>query len=174
MLSALRFVGIVNAAIWLGSAVFLTFVVGPAVFSPTMLELLSRYHAGRVAQILLGRYFILQHVCGALAVLHLVADWLYAGRNPRRFGLWLLAILVGLGLVGGFWFQPKMKELSTIKYAPTATPAQQEAAGKSFGMWHGVSQAMNLVMLGGVLVYFWRLVKTEVPAKFGRTSRLHS
>ncbi len=174
MLSALRFVGIVNAAIWLGSAVFLTFVVGPAVFSPTMLELLSRYHAGRVAQILLGRYFILLHLCSAIAVMHLVADWLYAGRNPRRFGLWLLAILVGLGLVGGFWFQPKLKELSNIRYATTSTPAQQEAATKSFGMWHGISQVVNVMMLGGVLVYFWRLVNTEVPAKFGRTPRLHS
>ncbi len=172
VLSTLRFFGIVNAAIWLGAAVFLTFVAGPAIFSPAMLEVLPRYHAGRVAQILLGRYFILQHICGAVAVLHLVAEWLYAGRNPRRFGLWLLVVLVGLGLLGGFWLQPKMKDLHTVKYAANATPVQREAAGKSFGLWHGISQTMNLLMLGGVLVYFWRTVNASVPTRIGRNARL--
>jgi Domain of unknown function (DUF4149) len=156
VLALLRFVGLVNAAVWLGAAVFLTFAAGPAMFSPEMADLLPRYHAGRVAQILLGRYFIFQYVCGGLAVLHLVAERIYAGRSPGRFGVLLLSLLVALGLAGGIWLQPKMRYLHAVKYAPNTTPAQKEAAAKSFGVWHGVSQSANLLMLGGVLVYFWR------------------
>lgn len=171
MLSVLRFAGIVNAAIWLGAAVFLTFVAGPALFSTEVLELLPRYHAGRVAQVLLGRYFIFQQVCGGLAVLHLLAEWLYAGRNPRRFGLSLLAVLVGLGLAGGLGLQPRMKQLHSVKYAASATPVQRAAAGKSFRLWHGVSQATNLLLLGGVLLYFWRTVNAAIPTRIGGNLR---
>ena len=156
MFVLLRFVGLVNAAVWLGSAVFLTFAAGPAVFSPQMAEVLPRYHAGRVAQILLSRYFILQYVCSGIAVLHLLAEWLYAGRKPGRFDVTLVSVLLGCALLGGIWLQPKMKQLHVVKYATNTSLVQKEAATRSFGLWHGVSQSFNLVLLGGILAYFWR------------------
>ena len=42
MINALRFIGIVNAAIWLGAAVFATLGAGPAFFSEAVLRLVGR------------------------------------------------------------------------------------------------------------------------------------
>lgn len=171
MLAALRFLGIVNASVWFGSAIFLTFAAGPAFFSPEMLELMPRYHAGRVAQVVLGRYFVLQAVCAAVAVAHLVLGWLYAGKHPGRSGAGLLTGLVALGLAGGLWLQPKLKELHAVKYATNTTPAQKAEAGKSFGAWHGVSQGMNLLLTAGVLLYLWRTVETPAAPRMDKLRR---
>ena len=171
MPAVLRFVGIVNAAVWFGAAIFLTFAAGPAFFSAEMLDLLPRYHAGRAAQIVLARYFILQQVCGGIAVAHLLLEWLYAGRQPGRFGLWLLSLMVAVGLAGGLWLQPKLKHLHAVKYAPDTTTAQKAEAGKAFGAWHGVSQTANLLLTAGVLLYFWRTVNASAVPRLAKIAR---
>src|ERR1039457_449261 len=68
----LRFVGILNAAVWFGGAVFFTFWSGRAPFSPEMKALLGPqnypYFSGAIAQILIARYFNLQFTCSIIAV----------------------------------------------------------------------------------------------------------
>ena len=68
MIGFLRFVGLMNAAVWFGAAIFFTFGIGAAAFSPEMKELLgpknSPYFSGAIAQILIARYFHLQLLCG--------------------------------------------------------------------------------------------------------------
>ena len=147
----------VNAAIWLGAAVFVTLFAGPAFFSDEMLTALKyRFYAGEAAQIIISRYFILHYICGVLAVLHLVVEWLYLGRHLTRFTTGLLAFLVGLTLFGGVWMQPKMRQLHHTMYLGE-TQAEQDDATKTFRAWHGASQAANLFVTIGLLVYFWRL-----------------
>jgi hypothetical protein len=169
MFPFLRFVGPVNAAVWLGSAIFLTFAAGPAFFSPEMLSVMPRYHAGRAAQIVLSRYFNLQLVCASIAVVHLAAAWFYAGRAPARWNRILPGVLLGLVLVGGLWMQPKLRDLHAVMYAPNTTEPQKEAAKRSFGMWHGVSQSANLLLTIGVLLYFWQVAN---PNPNGRPHKL--
>lgn len=171
MLSFLRFIGALNIAVWLGSAIFLTFAAGPTFFSPEMLSVMPRYHAGRAAQIVLSRYFTLQLVCAAIAVLQLAAAWFYAGRAPSRWQSGLLATLLGLTLLGGFWMQPKLKGLHTVMYAPNTTEAEKAEAKRHFGMWHGVSQSANLLLTIGVVLYFWQLQRAgDRPHKLGLSS----
>jgi len=168
MLGLLRFIGTVNAAIWLGAAIFLTFAAGPAFFSGEMLQVMPRYHAGRAAQIVLERYFNLQLVCSLIAVAHLAAEWFYAGRAPARVQRLLLGGIVGLTLLGGWWMQPKLKSLHAIMYAPNTTEVQKAAAKRRFGMWHGVSQTANLLLTAGALVYFWQTTNaTNRATKLG-------
>jgi hypothetical protein len=161
----LRFVGIVNAAIWFGTAIFFTVSVAPAFFSPEMKRLLPAHH-GAAAQIVLERYFIMQHICGAIALVHLLAEWLYTGKALERFSVWVVIAIFSLGLVGGLWLQPRLKELYVAKYYG-ASEQQKEAAGRSFGFWHGISQGMNLLMTAGIFIYFWRVAN---PGPNGRST----
>ncbi len=156
-----------NAAIWLGSAIFFTFGVAPAVFySPEMKELFGtvfREYAGAVAQVLLHYFFRVQYVCASIAVVHLLADWLYTRRPVERLRIHVLGWVIFLVLAGGLFLQPHLQQLHRTRSSVTSTPAQKEQAATSFGRWHGVSQVANLVMMAGLLGYFWRLVNPASP-----------
>ena len=180
MIGFLRFVGLMNAAVWFGAAIFFTFGVGAAPFSPEMKELLrplgplnSPYFPGAIAQILVKRYFHLQLACGVVALLHVLAEWIYFGRTPPKRWLGLLIALIMAGLVGGYWMQPKMKELHKIKYGVgvKSSQAERDAADHSFRAWHGAAQGMNLLMLAGLGLYLWRVANPDDPARFVSTTK---
>ncbi len=170
MLSFLRFFGVTVAAVWFGSAVFFTFFAGPAFFSDEMKKLFPPPYNGAVAELVVARYFVLHYLCGLLALAHLGVEWMYLGKVPARLTVWLVGGVLGLSLIGGLWLQPKLKDLQQIKYADqyrrVATPQQREAAAKSFGLWHGVSSTMNLVMLAALWLYLARGVNTGESPRF--------
>jgi len=159
-----------NAAVWFGATVFFTVGAGPAAFSQDMRSLLGEayypYFSGAIAQIVIARYFHLQLACGLVALLHALAEWLYLGKRLRRFGLGLLMGLFALALVGGFWMQPKIKELHAARYAVNQPAAAREAKAKSLRLWHGAAQMVNLVMLAGLAVYVWRVAHPVSPTRF--------
>lgn len=173
MTAFLRFVGILNAAVWFGGAVFFTLAAGPAVFSTDMLNNFggvdnpaARYYAGLVAQVMITRYFHVQLWCAGIAGLHLLADWLYTGKRIQGLILYLLGGLLAAGLVGGLILQPRLKELHAIKYnAKTADNVRAEAA-KSFSFWHGISQTLNLAVLCGMAFYLWHTANPSDPLRF--------
>jgi hypothetical protein len=166
----LRFIGILNAALWLGGAVFFTFGVGQVPFSNAMRELLTEanypYFSGAIAQLLIGKYFALHILCGSLGLAHLGAEWLYLGRPARRSTMILLLCLFGFGLLGRFWLQPKMEVLHRQKYAPNLTQTVRDRAAKSLRIWHAVAQGANLVVLGSLCVYVWRANNPPDPTRF--------
>lgn len=157
MPTALRFIGIINAAIWFGAAIFFTFGVGPAFFTPEMTSLLGRPRAGAAAQLVIERFFILQHTCAIIAILHLLAEWLYMGRPLERLTLGVVIGAFCLGLVGGAWIAPKLKQLHLVKYSQNSTSEMREGAAKSFGAWHGVSQMANLLLMVAILGHLWKM-----------------
>jgi hypothetical protein len=174
----LRFVGLLNAAIWLGAAVFFTFGAGPAVFSEDMKALLGPknypYFSGAIAQVLIARFFTVQLVCGAIAAVHLSVEWLYLGRPMRGFTGYLLIGLLVLGLAGDLGMQPKIKRLHTAKYAMNATPQSRATAARSLAIWHGVAQGVNLFILGGLVVYLWRVANPSDAPRFVPAVKLRS
>lgn len=163
----LRFIGVLNAAVWLGAAVFFTFAVGPAFFSDQSKEVFKGWYfvwPGVMLQFVIARYFYLQQICGVIALVHLVAEWFYLGRALQRLNVVILSGLLLFGFVGGFWIQPKLHALHLVRYSlneqyhTVAIPdAERIEAGKAFRTWHGVSQVMNLVALAGLVIYFWRV-----------------
>ena len=159
-----------NAAVWFGAAIFFTFGIGAAPFSPEMKELLgpknAPYFSGAIAQIFIARYFHLQLACGLVALLHLLAEWIYFGRTPQQASVGLLIILVMIGLVGGYWIQPRLKELHRTKYLVKTTQAQHDASEHSFRVWHGASQGLNLLMLAGLGLYLWRVANPCDSTRF--------
>ncbi len=166
MIRLLHVVGILNAAIWFGAAVFFTFGVGPAFFSKDMLTLLGRPHAGAAAQVVLERYFLLHLICAVVALAHLITEAVYLGRPLWR---WTLALLVGillLNCVGAYGLQPKLRALHRTMHGVGTPPQMRAVAGQSFGLWHGVSQGFNLAVVAGVLVHLLRV--TQPPEDPGR------
>ncbi|PYL00128.1 MAG: hypothetical protein DME18_07840 [Verrucomicrobia bacterium] len=161
MIGFLRFIGVANAAVWFGASIFFTFSVGPAMFSKEMRDILGSDafagYSGRIAMVILERYFCLHLTCGIIALVHLVAEWLYMGKPLQRLTLWLLLGIFALGLVGGYGLQPKLRRLHRTIYSPGSTPQQAGQAKQSFKLWHAMSQALNLVIITGVAVYLWRV-----------------
>jgi hypothetical protein len=159
--------GILNAALWLGAAVFL--IIGlPAIFTDEFKAAIGPggpVVVGWAAQRILARFFILQYCCGAIGLAHLTLEWLYCGKPLLQRSLGILAVLIGLALAGGLWMQPKLKELHTrMYYGPTRTA--QDEAGRAFKAWHGVSECGNVLLVGGLLIYLWRASRTGEHARF--------
>ena len=170
MIGFLRFVGVLNAAVWLGASVFFTFAAGPAPFSAEMRSLLGPgnfpYFSGAIAQVLIARYFHLQVVCGVVAVAHLLAEWLYLGKPSRKLQGGLLIGVCAAALIGGYGLQPKLKALHATKYGINTRPEVREAADRSFRAWHGVSQVINLLAVAGLGTYLWRAANPSDPTRF--------
>jgi hypothetical protein len=167
----LRFLGVLNAAVWFGAVIFFTFAAAPAFFSDPMITLLGRPHAGAAAQLVLERYFSLQQWCAGLALAHLIAEWLYVGRPFQRLTLLLLMFLFTVGLLGGYVLQPRMKELHLKMYAVQSALPVKESATRSFRILHGTSMVMNLLVMGGVLVYLWQVTRPSNNTRFTSVNR---
>jgi hypothetical protein len=166
----LRFVGVLNAAVWFGAAIFFTFGTGLAPFSSEMRSLLGPnnfpYFSGAIAQILIARYFYFQVGCALVAVVHLLAEWLYLGKYPKKLQVALWIGLASTALIGGYWLQPKLKALHATKYGLNTRPEMRAAADRSFKVWHGVSQVANLLMVGGLAVYLWHAANPSDSTRF--------
>ena len=181
MIVVLRFIGVMNAAVWLGASIFFTFGVAPVFFTDEIKHLLNGpFWPGIVAQMALERFFFLQYLCGSIAVAHLLAEWVYLGRALHRLTLGLLIGTLSVGFLGGFWLTPKLKKLYLTKsgsivvkvgkfeeYRPAQITREETArAQRSFSIWHGVSSSMNLLVLGGLVVYFWRTTSHQETTRF--------
>ncbi len=161
MISFLRWLGVLNAAVWFGSAFSFTFVAAPAVFSADTEKLLGpnyyHYFAGKIAGFIIHRAFNLQLICGVLALLHLLLERLYFGKPPSGLRVGILIGLLVLTLFGGFIAQPKIQNLHETRYSVKANPTERESAREAFRTWHGLSQGINVLVLIGLAFYMGRV-----------------
>jgi hypothetical protein len=166
----LKFVGLLNGAVWFGAAIFFTFGVGLAPFSMEMKTLLgpnnAPYFSGAIAQIFIARYFRCQLACAVVAALHLLAEWLYLGKSPQKLQVGLLVVLTAAALTGGYWLLPRMKALHATKYGVNTRPEVREAADRAFRAWHSVAEVVNVLTVGGLAVYLWRTTNPPDPTRF--------
>ena len=165
-----------NAAVWLGGAIFYTLGFAPALVSEDIMAVLGPknfpYFSGAIAQVAQTRYFHLELACAIVALVHLVVEWLYLGRAPRRIWTYLLVTLFWLSLIGAFWVGPKLRELHRGQYVVNAAPAQHVAAAKSFRIWHGVFQGLNVLMIAGLATYFWRVAHPPDELRFVGSTKI--
>jgi hypothetical protein len=167
----LRIAGIINAAIWFGSAIFFTFAAGPVFFSDEMKALLGLPHAGAAAQLMVHRYFVVQQWCAGFALAHLIGEWLYTGRPFHRLTLLLLMTLFTIGIIGGYVIQPRLKQLHLKVYAVQTSAAVKESSARAFRILHGTSMVLNLLVIGGVMVYLIQVTKPVSTARFTSVNR---
>ena len=168
----IRFIGIFNAAIWVGGSVFFSFLAGSVFFSPEVKQFTPPPYNGLVAQAMLERFFLLHYICGSAAIGHLLVEWFFKqGPFPKRPIIYI-ATLILLALIGGKWISPDLKiwhqqryqfQIKTegnppmIENKPYSKEIRQNAKLK-FSIWHGISQTVNLIMLIMLTWYFWKLV----------------
>jgi hypothetical protein len=162
----LRFLGLLNAAVWLGAVVFLTFGVGPVLFSAEMERLLGAknfpYFSGAIAHLVLVRGVYLQFACGLFALLHLLAEWLYFGRAPKRRWLGVLIGLITLSLLNGCWIEPELKRLRAVQASTVAPPP---ASGHALETWQRAASVADLLTIAGLILYLWRVANPSDPTR---------
>lgn len=170
MTGILRFVGLTNAAVWLGGALFYTLGIAPALVSEDMVGVLKPenfpYFSGAITQLVLTRYFHLHLACAVVALLYMLVEWVYLGRAERGLWTYLLITLFTVSLIGSVWLSPKLRELHRTRYLLKAAPGQRAAAEKSFRVWQGFFQGLNVLMIAGVAVYFWRAAHPPDELRF--------
>ena len=164
MLLVLRIVGIFNAAIWLGSAIFFTFGIAPATFSAEMKRVFGDYYTGVIAQNLIASYFTVNLICGLIALAHFFGEMIYAGRPFRRFTFGLILVMLGLGLVGAKIFSPKIKAVHQVKYLGNADA--RPGAKQQLARLHAVSATGNLISLIALVIYTWRVTNPTEQTRF--------
>ncbi len=163
MLSLLRAISIFNAAVWLGASLFFAFIVAPTLLAKPMAAAigpLGPFWVGYATQAIIAKLFWLHHACATIALVASALEHLYAGRPMEKTLTWVLLLVLGLGLIGGFGLQPVLKELHLKKYQSRPNSPELIEATRSFGLWHGISQAANLICLVGISFYLW---KTAIP-----------
>jgi hypothetical protein len=163
----LRLVGLLNAAVWFGAAIFFVIGAEPAAHSRDMQALLGArnypYYSVAIGQLLATSYFHLFLACSLVALLHLAAEWLYFGKQPQRIWLGLVLGLCLAGVAQLGVIQPRLRAAHRLQYT---RPDLREAAGRSFRVWHEVSQTVHVLLIGGLAVYLWRVGNPSDPTRF--------
>jgi hypothetical protein len=77
-----------------------------------------------------------------------------------------LTLLFSLSLFTGLWLNSKLTRLHRSQYSLNVEPAVRAASAKSFRFWDGILQAVNVLLIGGVAVYYWRLTTIEDAPRF--------
>lgn len=160
-----------NAAIWLGTAIFYTFGVEPACFSADMRAALGvqgeSFFNGSIANVMASHYYHVTLACGVVALLHVLAHWLYLGRPTRKFSLGLVIGMFLLTLLSSNAIQPAMTRLNRKHFTATG-PAQRESAAKSFRILHVTSRFIDILIIGGLVFYVWRVGSSSDTLRFVR------
>lgn len=125
-------------ALLLGGMVWFSFVFAPLVFKK-----LPKETAGAFISQVFPVYYWSSLVLTFLAMVT-AADW------TDRIILTCVAGLFGVAIFG---FLPSMNGLRD------RANAGDEAAGKAFARWHGISMVVNLIQMIAVLAAFLRLVR---------------
>lgn len=161
--------GIFNAAIWLGSALFFTFGVAPGVFSPEMKKVFGDEYTGFIGQQLIGRYFTVNLICCLIGIGHFAAEIIYAGKPFRRLTFGLLIGMLALGVLGGYLFSPRIKTLAHQKYRGPVE--QRPAAAADLKRLHAMSMIGNTLSLLALIVYTWQVSNPPDPMRFVGTGK---
>lgn len=160
-----------NAAVWLGAAIFLTFGADPACFSADMKAALGvageSYFPGAISHVVMIRYYHITLACGVVALLHLLSEWLYLGRPERRFSFALLSALFVWTLIGSNAVQPALAKFNRRHYAATQ-PVERQSAFKSFRILKTTEKGFNILMVCGLVFYMWRVANPSDNLRFVR------
>lgn len=180
VIAFLRFIGLMNAAVWFGAVVVYAALISPAMLSPEMLDIfggarnpMAPAYRGLAMEIVASKFYWIHFICAGVMAFHLLMDWLFTGKAARTLMLYLAGTMIVLGLANGVLLFQKMKELHRIHYKytpPPVTKEQVEIKAKAATMHDALQTATEVIhwiMVAGLLVYTW---KTATPGEQPRFS----
>ncbi len=187
MIAFLRFIGLMNAAVWLGAVVVYAALISPALVSAEMLKVFSEArpamapaYRGLAVEIVAWKFYWIHFICGGVAAFHLLMEWLFTGKATRTLMLYLAMTMIVLGLANGVLLHYKMKELHRIRYAylpPPVTNKQIEdkaKAGRMFDSLQAATEVMHWIMVAGLVVYLWKTATPGEQPRFNSTRKFKS
>jgi acyl-phosphate glycerol 3-phosphate acyltransferase len=161
MNTAARIIHVLALSLWFGGGVFFTFVVAIQLFAklealgstppgerPEWLALPTSFDkpaatrlAGETISPMFSRYFLMQGVCGVLALVTSLRFWRdEPGWRVHRLRFWLLALALLTVIIG--W--PLEQHVGTLRLLRNQG---DEAATAAFGMWHTISLFLNFATI---------------------------
>ncbi|MCF7669869.1 MAG: DUF4149 domain-containing protein [Verrucomicrobia bacterium] len=178
MIALLRIIGLINASVWLGAAVFFTFSVSPALRSKPIIALFStggtsdtaQAYLGALYHIVLGHFHVWQITCAIIALACLLALRVLSGKPARLIMFYLLIGLLGAGLVGRFWIQPELKRIHTIRFSTKNDQTMKLEYRKTYLNRYRLSTILNILSIVGISAFFLKSIG-ESPEK-SRFSRI--
>ena len=144
MIAFAKWVHVVALAVWLGSIVFLSFVIAPTLSSAFPPE--QRAEFGRIMGLIFPKYYLVGYLCGVLLLLSSIVLWRTASGGGRWAAAGLLsAVMLAAALYAGIVVQPR---------AHTLRPqiASSAAAKSEFDHLHKLAVQLNAGVLVGALV----------------------
>ena len=125
------------------------------------------YFPGAISGVVMSRYYGLMMACAVVALLHFLAEWFYMGRPRRKFSLGLVAALFVLTFIGSRAIHPSLVHLNGTHYRAAQT-AERESAGRNFRVLHVTSIVLNVLIIGGLVVYVSRVSSASDTVRFMR------
>ena len=156
MLNALRTVEFLALGLWLGSDVFLSFVVAPGAFR----VLASRDQAGAVV----GHSLWWMHMIGVVCGIVLLAARLIRTASPMslvRPAALCVLLMIALTVISQHVVSPRMAELR-VKMGSIEATAEGNPLLAEFGKWHRVSVMVESGVLLAGIVGMWLMVGESV------------
>lgn len=157
MSTVLRYLEFLSLGTWVGSILYLSFVVAPGAFA----TLSSREQAGAVVAIALGRLHVLGLVAGVVYLGARVALTRTLGALARPAALAVILMLV-LTLVSQHWVSPRMaglrKEMGSVDRTPENHPLRVE-----FNRLHRISVQLEVAVLLAGLAALFLTVRENAP-----------
>ena len=177
----LRTVQLLGLSLWAGGTVFFSFAVAPNIFSSLEHELpvhpppgwhwlsseSGRRLAGEIVGAIFPTYFCGQLIAGIVA---LATGCLLAWRGrPGRIRLALILVATAMVLVQLAFVLPHSTALLDESYRTQdlGDKITAEDLRKNFGMWHGISQTLNL---GTILLVLATIVLVGIEKSDSQTS----
>ena len=187
VIAFLRFIGLMNAAVWLGAVVVYAALISPALVSAEMLEVFSGArpamapaYRGLAVEVVAWKFYWIHFICGGMMAFHLLLEWLFTGKATRTLILYLAMTMIVLGLANGLLLHFKMKELHRIRYEhipPPVSAKQAEGkakAGRMFDSLQTATEVMHWVMVAGLVVLLWKTATPGEQPRFNSTRKFKS
>ncbi|MDG1892153.1 MAG: hypothetical protein P8L18_12655 [Verrucomicrobiota bacterium] len=161
MLPVLRIIGIVNAALWFGSALFYIGCVRAEFQSDAMLKLLPPPFAEAAMHLILSGYLSLLLICSVIAVLQLWAEQWYTGRPVFRIRISMLLFMVFLAALLKFGIFPAMKNQHLRAYQPSAIAADAKEGMRTYRRLKIGFHCLHLFHIFGALSHVWYVSQSK-------------
>jgi hypothetical protein len=166
----LKFVGILNAAVWLGATICFVFGASSALHSSEIQAVLTPKHfpyvSGVITQIVADRFFYWLLACSFLSLSHLLAERLYLGKTGQRLGFGLVLGLLAATLCLGLVVQPKIRFWHLRSHAVNYTQPQREASLKMVRAWSAFGWSLHFILIAGLGVHLWRMANPPEQKRF--------